>query len=361
MQRPTTPAACLLTAGLLASPLAGQGITLSAFTAVDQGLEPAPRTIGLAATGWAGAAGLRVSGAMDIQSSPVAPLLGYPPADGTRAWAADADLVLSGGRAGLSLLAIDPALFVGFGVHGRRRSDGSSATIPAWSYGAGISVPLASRVSLDAEGRYRMPHQSDDRLLPADVRGGWEMRAGLALHLGALRAAPPPTRTRGMPTIRMGRAGGTPAPAPTSGTRSASADAVARNVLDTADDYVGVPYRWGGESPREGFDCSGYVQYVFARNGVRVPRVSRDQARAGRPVSPVVSALLPGDLMFYAGSDGVVNHVAIYAGGDRIIHSSSTGRGVRYDDLSSRRGRYYATRMVAARRVIPDGGLFFLP
>lgn len=364
MQRPATILApVLLITAVLIDPLAGQGLSLSAFTAVDRGLDPAPRTIGVAATVWSGATGLRVGGAMDVESSPVAPLLGHPPADATRAWAADVDLVLSGGRGGVSVLGIAPSAFVGFGMHGRRRIDGSTATIPAWSYGAGASVPLGSRVSLDAEARYRMPHESDERLLPADVGGGWEMRAGLALHLGAL-AAPRRRRDRAPRTIHMGGGGArtrSPASAPATGSRGASADAVARDVVDTADDYVGVPYLWGGESPRDGFDCSGYVQYVFARNGIRLPRVSRDQAWAGRPVSPVVSALLPGDLMFYAGRDGVVNHVAIYAGGNRIIHSSSSGRGVRYDDLSTRRGRYYATRMVAARRVIPDGGLFLLP
>lgn len=360
-------AATLLAAGALSEPAAGQGVTLSGFTAVDRGLEPAPRTVGLAATAWGGIAGLRVGGAMDLESSPLAPLLGHPPAEATRAWSADADLVISGARADLSLLGVQPSVFVGFGVHGRRRSDGSTASVPAWSYGAGLSAPLGRRVSLDAEARYRMPHESDERLLPADVRGGLELRAALALHLGSLgpgrrrhpRAADPPT-------IRMGGGGfegraPAPAPNPYPGRRSASADVVATRVLDTADDHVGVPYVWGGESPREGFDCSGFVQYVFARNGVSLPRVSRDQARAGRAVPTVVASLLPGDLMFYAGADGVVNHVAIYAGNNRIIHASSSGRGVRWDELSSRRGRYYATRMVAARRVIPDGGVFLLP
>lgn len=363
MQRSTTTLApCLLMACALTQPLAGQGFTLAPFTAIDQGLQPAPRTVGLAATVWSGPVGFRVGGAMDVKSSPIAPLLGYPPADATRAWSADGDLVLSGARAGLSILGLSPSVFTGFGVHGRRRTDGSTANVPAWSYGLGASVPLTNWLSLDGEARYRMPHESDARLLPADAGGGFESRIGLAFHLGGTTSPRPAARRAGTPTtIHMGGSSAGSAYPSTPARRTASGAAVARNTLDTADDYVGVPYLWGGDSPRTGFDCSGFVQYVFARNGIRVPRVSRDQARAGEPVRPVVSALLPGDLMFYAGSDGVVDHVAIYAGDNRIIHSSSSGRGVRYDDLSSRRGRYYATRMVAARRVIPADGVFFAP
>ena len=359
----TTLLGCLLAA--LPLPGAAQGFTLTPFTAVDGGMAPAPRTVGLSATAWWGATGFRAGGAVDAASSPVAPLLGYPPAAATAAWSMDGDLVLSGARAGVSLLGVSPSVFVGFGAHGRRREDGSTRTIPTWSYGGGLSVPLLPRLSVDAEARYRMPHESDDRLLPPDVGGGLEVRAGLSLHLGAIRA-PARGEAARAPTIRMGSTVGTPAgsrpgpedPAPSS--RSASAAAVAVRVIDDADDHVGVRYTWGGNSPADGFDCSGFVKYVFAGQGIRLPRVSRDQRWAGREVAPVVSALLPGDLMFYAGSDGVVNHVAIYAGDGRIIHSSSSGRGVRIDDLSTRRGRYYATRMVAARRVIPDGGAFRL-
>lgn len=367
MQAPTTTlASALLVATTLALPATAQELTLAPFAALDRGLDPAPRTVGLAATLWGGAAGFRLGAAMDVESSPVAPLLGYPPSEATRAWSADADLVLSGGRMGLAIGGVRPSVFVGFGAHGRRRSDGSTVTIPTWSYGVGVSVPLMSRLSADAEARYRMPHESDARLIPPDAGGGVEVRAGLALHLGGpgsigRRPRPEPPAAIRMGGVRPARpADGVGSGAASAGSRSASADALARDVLDTAGDYDGVRYTWGGNTPREGFDCSGFVKYVFDRHGIHLPRVSRDQRWAGRAVQPQVSALLPGDLMFYAGSDGVVNHVAIYAGGNRIIHSSSSGRGVRWDDLSTRRGRYYATRMVAARRVIPDGGTFRL-
>lgn len=138
------------------------------------------------------------------------------------------------------------------------------------------------------------------------------------------------------------------------GTPAAGAAAVALQTLLTAERYVGVPYTWGGSSPAEGFDCSGFVRYVYAAHGIDLPRVSRDQAAAGVWLPPDIESLEPGDLMFYEGPGGVINHVAIYAGGGQIIHSSASGAGVRYDDLNTLRGRYYATRMVAARRVILD-------
>ena len=138
MHRSTTNlAVCCLAAVPLAgaplgaAPAAAQGFTLTPFAAVNHGLDPAPRTIGMAGTLWGSVAGLRVGGAMDLPSSPLAPVFGYPPSEGTEAWSADADLVLSAGRAGFSPLGVRPSAFVGFGVHGRRSLDGGTATIPA--------------------------------------------------------------------------------------------------------------------------------------------------------------------------------------------------------------------------------------
>jgi cell wall-associated NlpC family hydrolase len=131
--------------------------------------------------------------------------------------------------------------------------------------------------------------------------------------------------------------------------------ASAARVIDTAEDYIGVPYRWGGTSPATGFDCSGYTRYVFARQGIQLPRTSREQARAGQAVSARVSQLRQGDIMLFAESREPISHVAIYAGGGRIIHSSSSGHGVRYDDLSTKRGQWFVQHMVAARRLTSDG------
>ena len=128
----------------------------------------------------------------------------------------------------------------------------------------------------------------------------------------------------------------------------------ARRAVDTGDDYVGVPYVWGGSTPR-GFDCSGFVQYVYRENGVELPRTSRQMAHAGTAVSAKVRNLREGDLMLFRGRNGVINHVALYAGGNQILHSSSSGKGVRYDNLSSKRGAYFVSHFVAARRVTQNG------
>jgi hypothetical protein len=136
--------------------------------------------------------------------------------------------------------------------------------------------------------------------------------------------------------------------------RGGSAASRGRAVVSTGSRFVGVPYVWGGSTP-EGFDCSGFVQYVYREQGVPLPRTSRQLARAGVAVSPTIGSLREGDLMLFRGSGGVIDHVALYAGRDRILHSSASGNGVRFDDLRSKRGAYYRSHLVAARRVTGDG------
>ena len=133
------------------------------------------------------------------------------------------------------------------------------------------------------------------------------------------------------------------------------ASSAAAAVIPTAERYIGVRYKWGGTSPTGGFDCSGYVQYVFAKHGVRLPRTSRAQASAGSRVPLDFQSLRTGDLIMFAqgGIDGgrPISHVAIYAGNRRIIHSSKSGQGVRYDNLMTSRGQWYRDNAVVARRV----------
>jgi NlpC/P60 family len=128
--------------------------------------------------------------------------------------------------------------------------------------------------------------------------------------------------------------------------------ASAAQVLATADRYVGTRYRYGGESPAEGFDCSGFVQFVYGRNGVELPRTSYQQVSAGRAAPREITALRPGDLMFFSAGGRRVDHVAIYAGDGRVIHATSGAGIVRYDDLDTGRGVWLLERFVTSRRVL---------
>jgi peptidoglycan DL-endopeptidase CwlO len=133
--------------------------------------------------------------------------------------------------------------------------------------------------------------------------------------------------------------------------RSPAPTAVAARVLQTADQYVGVPYTWGGNTPGSGFDCSGFTKYVFAKQGISLPRTAREQARVGQGVALDFGELLPGDLLMFAEPDEAISHVAIYVGDGRIIHSSSALGGVNYLDLDGDRGAWYVQSLVAVRRL----------
>jgi cell wall-associated NlpC family hydrolase len=128
--------------------------------------------------------------------------------------------------------------------------------------------------------------------------------------------------------------------------------ASAARVLATASRYLGTPYRYGGATPATGFDCSGFVQYVFGRNGVDLPRTSRQQAAAGYALAARVDSLKPGDLMLFSSKGLRIDHVAVYVGNNRMLHSSAGAGKVVYDDLTTPRGKWYLKRHVASRRVL---------
>ena len=117
---------------------------------------------------------------------------------------------------------------------------------------------------------------------------------------------------------------------------------LANDVVMLAHQFVGMRYRYGGTSPRTGFDCSGFVMYVYGKLGIQLPHNAAAQFRVGASVPR--SSLRPGDLVFFNG----LGHVGIYVGKGRFIHSPRTGERIRIEYLSGNWSRWY----VGARRVV---------
>ena len=118
------------------------------------------------------------------------------------------------------------------------------------------------------------------------------------------------------------------------------------NVTGTALNLRGTPYKNGGSDPN-GFDCSGFVKYVFEQNGVSVPRTVGDQYRLGKQID--ATQLEPGDLVFFTTVTPGASHVGIVIGGDEFVHAPSTTGQVRVERLSA---SYWSVRLIGARRVL---------
>ena len=135
--------------------------------------------------------------------------------------------------------------------------------------------------------------------------------------------------------------------APVAPAAEAPGDGPMQGLLRRAFALLGTPYRWGGNSPDRGFDCSGLVGYVYRTAlGIDLPRISRDQARAGERVADR-AAMAAGDLVIF-GRRGRVDHVGIYIGEGKFVHAPSRGKDVMVSSLDE---GYWGRRFVQARRV----------
>lgn len=121
-----------------------------------------------------------------------------------------------------------------------------------------------------------------------------------------------------------------------SGNRQAAADAL---------NLQGVPYRPGGQSPQEGFDCSGLIQYVYTRQGRRLPRSSLEMAQQLRAVD--INARQPGDVLIFNMDNKPLSHVGLYVGHDDFVHAPGQGRGVTRASLA---WPFWRERLVGVRR-----------
>ncbi len=210
-----------------------------------------------------------------------------------------------------------------------------------WSIGGGIEWRPISWMALGMEARYQ--------LQDVGPRGFWrttpEARDGIGIAL-AVSLGISAREWRG----GAGGGGGSPRPPPEP---PATITGNAADIVRSALDALGTPYMWGG-TEANGFDCSGLVQWAYAKHGIRLPRMSHDQARSGSEVTPVVDALRPGDILLFAAQPGGgVTHVGMYIGEQTFIHSSNTGVKLSRLEPQDPDGAWWVTRWVGARRVVP--------
>lgn len=116
------------------------------------------------------------------------------------------------------------------------------------------------------------------------------------------------------------------------------------SICDLAKQFIGTPYRWGGTTPKA-FDCSGFVKYVYAKLGVKLPRTAREQFKVGKKVKS--GTWKPGDLVFFDMMKGYVSHVGMYLGNGMFIHASTPRTGVRIDYITA---PIFRRHYVGARR-----------
>jgi cell wall-associated NlpC family hydrolase len=248
-----------------------------------------------------------------------------------RLYGIEADITLFAGARRL------PTIFFGGGAGiGAREQD------QFWfSSSVGLRVPMLMLGPMRAsiEGRWRM--------LSVANRDGFELGVTVGWRRPASRDAAPRGEAAGLwVPLATGdglRASGIPA----------EKARLLGAVVSTALEEMGQPYTWGGTGDGSGgFDCSGLIYYAYGRHGLRIPRTSEGQARAGIAIRRDPDMLLPGDILTFAEAGDRITHVGLYVGDGRFIHSAS--KGVRVSRLSEDDpdGRWWLRRWVGVRRVV---------
>lgn len=121
-------------------------------------------------------------------------------------------------------------------------------------------------------------------------------------------------------------------------------------LVTSALGMIGIPYRWGGDTPEGGLDCSGFVRYVYnTTHGIDLPRRAAEMSRSGALVSE--RDLQPGDLVFFRTTRRAISHVGIYIGNDAFVHAPSTGQAIRVDNIHD---KYWRKTFAGARRIDID-------
>ena len=207
-----------------------------------------------------------------------------------------------------------------------------------------------------AQAREVAERAAQQATIQSQLREREQMLAGVREEIADLEAAEARRQERLQARARALLAAQTLAPEPETGASAPepepaldlpaevsapAADARYGGVVGIAMQFLGIPYRWGGADP-SGFDCSGFVMYVYAQVGVSLPHHAASQYGMGSPVSK--DQLQPGDLVFFDG----LGHNGIYIGGGQFIHSPHTGDVVKISSLSD---SWYASTWVGGRRL----------
>ena len=363
--------AILAALALGAGGLRGQGPGLFEMYAARKEMGRDPVFGGMAVGGYRGAFGVRLNAALHLtredpntsQNDPIfycdrfgcwrvdeqayhSSMLGI----GIGAWTIDADLLFAPFRsvpvAKALLLGFSPYAFVGVGGAGVNATDVPDTAIGTLSYGVGAQHDLLAPVGITVEARHRSPFGSR-HALTLDSRRDWEYRVAVTLSFGKRKASPEVIVAKPVPPAPAGIVEHVPLLRP-----EQPPSVLAAQIIDAADACIGMRYGSGGASPTTGFDAAGFVQYVFAEVGIHLPRSERELADAGVETSTHLTALRPGDLLFFAADSGI-DHVAVYAGNRRIIHASSQTGTVSSEILGEgERGSWLAGHLVLARSIL---------
>lgn len=237
-----------------------------------------------------------------------------------------------------------PYLVAGLsGGLGSERSNDLDDLWGSWSAGAGYDLFPVSFMSVGAEARWR-------RLSLGGLEG-IEVAIGLALH-GKRTPRPRMAGSEASPTRDQpgheANSGAEPLPG-----QGRIPQGINDSIIATATQAMGRPYTYGGTGQDgEGFDCSGLIQYSYAKHGIELPRRSTDQAREGRKIERRLKLLSPADILTFSNHGGKVSHVGLYIGDGRFIHSATRGVQVSVLSPDDPYGRWWYQRWVGVRRIV---------